>query len=78
MTRSCHFHRHCVTHLCGEVKSAFLGKHQGGVINKYQKLLSKMGKFIKAFTRPGDYIVDVMAGTCTTAVRNVIDLLTPV
>ncbi len=55
-----------------------MGKYLGAVLNQYQKPLSLMGKFIKAFTRPGDYIVDVTAGTCTTAVRNVIDLLTPV
>jgi DNA modification methylase len=60
------------------VKPAHVGKYLGAVLNQYQKPLSLMGKFIKAFTRPGDYIVDVTAGTCTTAVRNVIDLLTPV
>lgn len=42
---------------------------KGQVLNHYQKPLSLMGKFVKAFTMPGDYIVDVTAGTCTTAVR---------
>lgn len=44
-------------------------KHNGTVLNPYQKPLTLMGKFIKAFTLPGDIIVDVTAGTCTTAVR---------
>lgn len=44
-------------------------KLHGEVLNPYQKPLSLMGKFIKAFTVPGDYIVDVTAGSCTTAVR---------
>lgn len=44
-------------------------KYRDQVLNHYQKPLSLMGKFLKAFTLPGDYIVDVTAGTCTTAVR---------
>lgn len=42
---------------------------EGEVLNEYQKPLSLMAKFIKLFTKEGDYIVDVTAGTCTTAVR---------
>ena len=61
--------RHNVVHLCGGVKDSRMFKHQGEVLNPYQKPLSLMGKFLKAFTVPGDYIVDVTAGSCTTAVR---------